>query len=70
MLTEWLLIAWIGTTTNFIILHVDFTEKGCIEEKNVWMLVLNNNAKLECVTDLKEGRSLFPSRGFNHGLVK
>ena len=70
MITEWLLIAWIGTTTNFVILHIDFTEKGCIEEKNVWMLVLNNNAKLECVTDLKEGRSLFPKRSGSTGLVK
>ena len=70
MLTSWILIAWIGTTTNFVILHVDFTEKGCIDEKNVWMLVLNNNAKLECVTDLKEGRSLFPARPGSQGLVK
>lgn len=70
MLTSWILIAWIGTTTNFVILHVDLTEKGCIDEKNVWMLVLNNNAKLECVTDLKEGRSLFPARPGSQGLVK
>ena len=70
MLTNWILIAWIGTTTNFTILHVDLTEKGCIEEKNVWMIVLNNHAKLECVTDLKEGRSLFPARPGSQGLVK
>ena len=70
MFTEWLLIAWIGTTTNFVILHIGFTEKGCIEEKKYWELTLNNNANLECVTDLKEGRSLFPSRSFNHGLAK
>jgi hypothetical protein len=70
MLTNWILIAWVGTTSNFVILHVDFTEKGCIEEKNVWMLVLNNRAKLECVTDLKEGRSLFPTRPGSQGLVK
>ena len=70
MITEWLLIAWIGTTTNFVILHIGFTEKDCIEEKKYWALTLNNNANLECVTDLKEGRSLFPARSGSQGLVK
>lgn len=70
MLKTWLLIAWVGTSSNFTILHEAFTYDKCIEEKNVWMLMLNNNIKLDCVQDLKEGRSLYPARPGSQGLVK
>jgi hypothetical protein len=70
MLKTWLLVAWIGTSSNFTILHEAFTYDKCVEEKNVWMLMLNNNIKLDCVQDLKEGRSLYPVRPGSQGLVK
>lgn len=70
MLKTWLLIAWVGTTSNFQILHETWTEDLCIKEKNVWMLVLNNQVKLECTQDLRQGRSLYPARPGSQGLVK
>lgn len=70
MLKTWLLIAWVGTTSNFQILHETWSEELCVKEKNVWMLVLNNQVKLDCVQDLKEGRSLYPSRPGSQGIVK
>lgn len=70
MLKTWLLIAWVGTTSNFQILHETWTEDLCIKEKNVWMLVLNNQVKLECTQDLRQGRSQYPARPGSQGLVK
>jgi hypothetical protein len=70
MLKTWILVAWVGTTSNFSILHEAFSYEKCIEEKNVWVLILNDQVKLNCVQDLKEGRSLYPSRSGSYGLVK
>jgi len=70
MLKTWLLIAWVGTTSNFQILHESFTYEQCVEERNVWMLILNNSIQLECTQDLREGRSQYPSRFGSQGLVK
>jgi hypothetical protein len=70
MLKTWLLIAWVGTTSNFTILHESFTQESCEREREVWMLVLNNRTQLECVQDLREGRSQYPARPGSQGLVK
>jgi hypothetical protein len=70
MLKTWLLIAWVGTTSNFQILHESFTYEQCIEEKNVWMLILNRSIQLQCTQDLREGRSQYPPRWGSQGLVK
>jgi hypothetical protein len=70
MLKTWLLIAWVGTTSNFQILHESFTFEQCQAEKNVWMLVLNNSINLECRQDLSEGRGQYPARPGSQGLVK
>ena len=70
MLKTWLLIAWVGTTSNFQILHESFTYEQCVEERNVWMLILNNSIQLECTQDPREGRSQYPSRFGSQGLVK
>ncbi len=69
-LTTWVLVAWVGTTSNFMILHEAFSYKSCIEEKNVWQLVLKSEIQLECVENLKEGRSNYQRRPGSHGLVK
>lgn len=68
----WLLIVWIGTTTNFQILHETWSKESCERELAVWSLVLNNvvNKNLECVQDLREGRSQYPARPGSQGLVK
>ena len=72
MLKTWLLIVWIGTTTNFQILHETWTKEQCQKELAVWSVILNNvvNRNLECVQDLREGRSQYPPRPGSQGLVK
>lgn len=63
MLTEWFLVAWIGTTTNFQILERHLTEAECRESRRAWLALLNNSIKLDCTTNLSEGRSLYPKPG-------
>jgi hypothetical protein len=70
MLKTWLLIAWVGTTSNFQILHESFTYEQCVEERSAWMLILNRSIQLQCTQDLREGRSQYPPRWGSHGLVK
>jgi len=70
MLKTWLLVAWIGTTSNFTILNESFSLEDCQEQRNVWMLILHNRMQLDCVQDLKEGRSAYPARPGSQGLVK
>lgn len=70
MLKTWLLIAWVGTTSNFQILHESFTYQQCVEERRVWMLILDHSIQLECTQDLREGRSQYPPRFGSQGLVK
>lgn len=68
----WLLIVWIGTTTNFQILHETWSRELCERELAVWSIMLDSvaNRNLECVQDLREGRSQYPPRWGSHGLVK
>ena len=68
----WLLIVWMGTTTNFQILHETWSRELCERELAVWSIVLDNvvNRNLECVQDLREGRSQYPARPSSQGLVK
>lgn len=70
MLKTWLLIAWIGTTSNFQILHESFTYEACITERRIWQQTLNHTVQLECRQDLREGRSQYPARPGSQGLVK
>jgi hypothetical protein len=60
----WHLIIWIGTTTNFQILHTTYSEKLCEKEKAVWEITLNNvqNRNLECTNDFREGRSMYQKK--------
>ena len=70
MLKTWLLIAWVGTTSNFQILHESFTYEQCVAERRVWMLILDRSIQLQCTQDLREGRSQYPPRFGSQGLVK
>lgn len=72
VMKTWLLIVWIGTTSNFQVLNETWSQELCEQERQVWELVLNNvlNRNLECVQDLREGRSQYPARPGSQGLVK
>lgn len=63
MLTEWFLVAWIGTTTNFQILERHYSFEKCQERRALWSATLNNSINLKCISDFREGRSQYPKPG-------
>ena len=67
----WHLIIWIGTTTNFQILHTTYSEELSEKEKVVWEVTLSNvqNRNLECTNDFREGRSIYQKKN-SIGIVK
>ena len=70
MIKEWLLIVWIGTTTNFTLLSYHPSKESCLEEKKEIAGDFEKPLVVECTNDLREGRSNYSSRGNSTGLVK
>lgn len=70
MITEWLLIVWIGTTTNFTLLSHHGTQKLCYQALTEVVNEFKEPLVVECVSNFREGRSQLPSRGYQGGLVK
>lgn len=70
MLKEWLLIVWIGTTTNFTLLGYYPSKESCLEAKREIAGNFKKPLVVDCTNDLREGRSQLPSRGHSTGLVK
>lgn len=62
MLTTWLLVAWVGTTSNFLVLTETFTRADCLTAQSQWRAELDDHVQLSCVTDLREGRSQYRRR--------
>lgn len=70
MLREWLLIVWLGTSTNFTVQGTYWSLSECQQgQKN---LIENLGAKfvVVCTQNLKEGRSELPKRGIGVGISK
>ena len=71
MLKEWLLVAWIGTTTNFTMISSHPTHTACDRARAQW---LEENPRsvvtVACTQNLSEGRGQLPSRSGSQGLVK
>jgi len=70
MLKEWLLIVWVGTTTNFTLLGYYPTEATCKEARREIADDFKEPLVVECTNDLREGRSSLPSRRLSTGIVK
>lgn len=70
MITEWLLIVWIGTTTNFTLLSWHGSKQSCLEARSEIVNDFKAPMVLECKSNFSEGRSELPKRGYEGGLVK
>lgn len=70
MIIEWLLIVWIGTTTNFTLISHHGTKQSCLEARKEIINDFKAPMIVECKSDFREGRSKLPSRGYQGGLVK
>jgi hypothetical protein len=71
MIREWLLIAYLGTTTNFTVISSHPTRISCDRARTEWLAAQSNpNLVIACTQNLSEGRSQLPSRSGSQGLVK
>ncbi|MDA0665613.1 MAG: hypothetical protein O2848_02665 [Proteobacteria bacterium] len=67
---EWLLIVWLGTTTNLQVLDRFPTERACKDGMVAARVNIESKFTLECTSDLREGRSALPPRSLGTGIVK
>lgn len=70
MITEWLLIVWVGTTTNFTLLSWHGSQRSCLEARQEIAENFKAPLVVECISNFREGRSQLPPRGYQGGLVK
>lgn len=68
---EWLLIAWVGTTTNFVPLEFHWNQSLCQRalETRRSENSLTPGVNLQCVQNFHEGRSQYPSRPGSGGIA-
>jgi len=67
---EWLLIAWLGTTTNFTILGYHVSLQACDNQRMSMSNIISDPMVMHCIQDMREGRSLYPKPTGSQGLVK
>lgn len=68
---EWVFIAWIGTSTNFVVLESHVSEPLCERALEAWRAQNSPTpgVHLQCVQDFREGRSEYPSRLGSQGVA-
>ena len=70
MIREWLLVIWIGTTTNFTLQGVYWSQEDCVRARDEIVTRLRSDFVAACVQDMREGRSAYAPRPGGQGLVK
>ena len=74
ILKEWLLIAWVGTSTNFVVLSTHPTATACDRARTVAITQrTESSGSMEtqwiCTQSLGEGRSQLPKRPGSGGIA-
>jgi hypothetical protein len=72
MLKEWLLIAWIGTSTNFTVISVHPTQPSCDRARSEQLDLRSKENRAVvwiCTQDLREGRSTYAPRPGSGGIA-
>lgn len=67
---EWLLVIWLGTSSNFMIQDVFWNWEDCNRARLALLQTLSSEFVTICTQDMREGRSQYPSRGVAVGVVK
>jgi hypothetical protein len=67
---EWLLVIWLGTSTNFSIHSFYYDLGSCNRARAELAKTLDDQFILVCTQDMREGRSQYPSRGVGVGVAK
>jgi hypothetical protein len=67
---EWLLVIWLGTSSNFMIQDVFWNRTECDRARKSVASALGTEYVVICTQDMREGRSSLPQRGSGVGIVK
>ena len=70
MIREWLLVIWLGTSTNFTLQGVYWSREDCEQSRRQLMSQLNQDFVLVCTQDMREGRSAYPKPLGSQGIAK
>lgn len=70
MIREWLLIVWLGTSTNFTLQGVYWSWEECSQARGDLIKNLGADHVVVCTQDMREGRSQYPPAKPNVGIVK
>ena len=70
MIREWLLVVWLGTSTNFSIQGVYWSLEECAHARQILAAKLLPDFTVICTQDMREGRSTLPPRAGSSGIVK
>ena len=70
MIREWLLVVWLGTSTNFSLQGIYWSLEDCARARHDLSTKLDADYVVVCTQDMREGRSQYPRRGGDAGLVK
>lgn len=70
MIKEWLLIAWVGTSTNFVLLGQYWDVMACSQARDALVKSLPADVTVVCTQDMREGRSRLPDRPGSSGIAK
>lgn len=70
MFREWVLIAWIGTSTNFVMLEGHPNHPSCMANLDEMKKRTDNQeVTFECRQEFREGRSELPRRPGSQGVA-
>ena len=69
MIREWLLVIWLGTSTNFSLHSVHWSLEDCQRARTDLIKTLAPEFVTVCTQDLREGRSQYPSRSGSQGIA-
>jgi hypothetical protein len=67
---EWLLVIWLGTSSNFMVKDVFWNLEECDRARESLAATLGAEYVVICTQDMREGRSRLARRGSGIGIVK
>jgi hypothetical protein len=70
MIREWLLVVWLGTSTNFTLQGTYWSLEDCARARHELIQQLSGNFVVVCTQDMREGRSTYAARPGSSGIVK
>ena len=70
MIREWLLVVWLGTSSNFSIQGIFWNLEDCQQARQALVQDLGRDFVVVCTQDMREGRSQLPARPGSSGIAK